>query len=130
VAEWFIKNTDAEDAGDIGPLRPNELLDLVRAGVVRPETPIRKNDSAWFKAKEVGGLFEAAMRPTINYYCPKCDSPVPEPPSTCPKCLVDIERARRVIIENTIVSGDAGGKRSTTSRSMQNWLQKKIGKRK
>jgi hypothetical protein len=46
----------------IGPLTPAELLHKVRKGEVSHQTPIRKNDSKWFPAVEVNGLFEAAFR--------------------------------------------------------------------
>ncbi len=45
-----------------GPMSPQELLELVRDGQVTPTTPVRKNDSKWFRADTVGGLFEAAFR--------------------------------------------------------------------
>ncbi len=58
--EWFYQQGDYE----VGPLRPKELLDYVRKGVIRAHTPIRKGDSNWTPADQVGGLFEAARKPT------------------------------------------------------------------
>jgi hypothetical protein len=39
-----------------------DLLKKVREGEVTPQTHVRKEDSAWFPADEVGGLFEAAFQ--------------------------------------------------------------------
>ena len=46
----------------IGPIPPSELLELIRSGDVTATTMVRKNDSRWFRADSVGGLFEAAFR--------------------------------------------------------------------
>jgi hypothetical protein len=46
----------------LGPMSPQELLEMVRVGDVTPTTPVRKNDSKWFRADTVGGLFESAFR--------------------------------------------------------------------
>jgi hypothetical protein len=46
----------------IGPISPSELLELIRSGDVTATTMVRKNDSRWFRADSVGGLFEAAFR--------------------------------------------------------------------
>ncbi|MFG0261675.1 MAG: DUF4339 domain-containing protein [Novipirellula sp. JB048] len=125
VAEWYIQQLDASE--DIGPLRPSELLMKVRAGDVKPDTLIRKDDSAWFVAAEVGGLFEAAMRPTIEHFCPQCERPVSEPPVHCAHCGCEVHKALTRITENTIsggtlVSGQPG-------RSVQSWLQRKMRRR-
>mgnify|MGYP000293648354 CR=1 FL=1 len=52
-----LVSADHGDSEDVGPLRPSELLDKVRSGEVRPETMLRKDDSAYFQASDVGGLF-------------------------------------------------------------------------
>jgi hypothetical protein len=52
-----------------GPLTSVQLLQKVKLGEITQDTPIRKNDSKWFPAIEVNGLFEAAFRdkpPTEN----------------------------------------------------------------
>ena len=122
VAEWFIKQD--EESGDLGPLRPPELLKLVREGRVVPESLIRKDDSAYFEAGTVGGLFEAAMRPTIEHFCPGCEHAIAEPPTTCPFCGREIYKAITKITENTIdrSGGSAAGQ---AGRSVKNWLMKK-----
>jgi len=123
VTKWFIQGANASE--ELGPYRPSELLELVRRGEVTSETLLRKDDSSWFEAAAVGGLFEAAMRPTIRYFCPQCETEVGEPPITCPKCDRDIRRAITQITENTIenqsdltVTGKAGN-------SVRNWLNRK-----
>lgn len=126
MAEWFVQQDDA----DLGPLRPAELLDLVRNGTVVPETLVRKDDSSWFVASGVGGLFEAARRPTIEHYCTRCDARVSTPPCTCPKCDLLLTKTRKQIIEHSI------GKKSSIIDSTSNgpaasakrWLQRKIKK--
>ena len=45
-----------------GPLTSAELLQKVKLGEITQDTPIRKNNSKWFPAIEVNGLFEAAFR--------------------------------------------------------------------
>ena len=83
MAQWYVQR-QSEDPTQmnemVGPLKPAELLKMVREGDVVPESLLRKDDSAWFEAREVGGLFEAAMRPTIKYFCPQCGQEIMEPP--------------------------------------------------
>jgi hypothetical protein len=45
-----------------GPISPQQLLNKVRLGEIKPTTPIRKNDSAFFAAEEVDGLFQTAFK--------------------------------------------------------------------
>lgn len=99
--QWFIQQDEGVE--DLGPFRPSELLELVRNGEVIADTLIRKDDLAWFVASDVGGLFEAAMRPTIEYFCPECETEVSEPPVICHKCGREIQEAITKITENTIL---------------------------
>lgn len=46
----------------VGPLTGQQLLQKVRRGEVGEQTPIRKDNSRWFPAIEVSGLFEAAFK--------------------------------------------------------------------
>jgi hypothetical protein len=46
----------------VGPIGPAELLQMVKKGEVTSETLVRKDDSKWYPADEVGGLFEAAFK--------------------------------------------------------------------
>ena len=45
-----------------GPLKPSELLAMIRNQEVTGATLVRKNDSNWTPAREVMGLFEAAFK--------------------------------------------------------------------
>lgn len=58
ASEWYC---DVR-GNKVGPLSPQQLLELVRIGDVTVTTRVRKNDSSWFRADEVSGLFEAAFR--------------------------------------------------------------------
>ena len=46
----------------VGPLTATELLQKVKRGEISEQTPIRKNNSKWFPAVEVNGLFTAAFQ--------------------------------------------------------------------
>jgi hypothetical protein len=50
-----------------GPVSSADLLQRVRCGDITEATPIRKNNSKWFPAKEVGGLFDAAYKDMPKY---------------------------------------------------------------
>ncbi len=129
MTAWFVQRENEE----VGPLRPADLLALVRDGSVLPETMIRKDDSSWFAASTVGGLFEAARRPTIEHYCPHCDNVrVPPPPTTCPKCDATLLKTRERIIENSLSKANSRANNAVASQgpapSARRWLQKRIGK--
>lgn len=100
MSEWFIQH---DEETEIGPLLPSELLDLIRKGVVIEDTLCRKNDSPWFRAAEVGGLFRAAAG-TVGYVCPNCNRSVSEPPTYCKGC-------ERYIDEATPIFRDANGRK-------------------
>ena len=124
MTKWFIQRDGGADE-DVGPLRPSELLDLVRNGEVRPETMLRKDDSAYFQASDVGGLFEAAMRPTIEYFCPQCKREITEPPVMCPHCDFNVVRALTRITENTISNPEEQRLTEQAGNSVKRWLRKK-----
>ncbi len=118
---------------EIGPMRPSELLDLVRKGDVKPDTKLRKDNSAWFPAKEVGGLFEAAVREEVRYYCPSCNVRISKPPITCPNCLRDLGKgeAREIVpkkMKDPVEEPPAAANAEST-RSRQNWLTKKVNRK-
>lgn len=102
MTQWFIQQNDEHP--DRGPMSPSELLELVRSGEVTRETMVRRDDGGWFAAADVGGLFEAAMRPTIRYFCPHCEAEVSEPSVVCHQCGFKIRQAVTQIIENSIVN--------------------------
>lgn len=123
MTHWFVQQGDSQE--DLGPLRPSELLEMVRAGHVTSESMLKKDDSNWFLASTVGGLFEAAMRPTIRYFCPQCEVEVKEPPVTCHECGREIQQALTQITENSIVSQSDQSFAGNAGSSVKNWLKKK-----
>ena len=46
MTHWFVQQGDSQE--DLGPLRPSELLEMVRAGHVTSESMLKKDDSNWF----------------------------------------------------------------------------------
>lgn len=80
--EWFY-----EVKGDaVGPLTAPQLLNKVRSLEISPDTRLKKNGSAWFPARQVTGLFEAATKQSVTYLCPHCRSEISKPPTTCDGC--------------------------------------------
>ncbi|MEO9596001.1 DUF4339 domain-containing protein [Rhodopirellula bahusiensis] len=124
MSVWFVQKGDEQ----LGPYKPAELLALVRDGSVVAETKIRKDDSNWFSASEVGGLFEAARRPSIEHYCPQCNVRVSQPPTICPECGKDLDRTKTRIIEHSIgqTKRSSDTPSAGPSDSAKRWLQKKI----
>ncbi len=123
MTRWFVQQDESQE--DLGPLRPSELLEMVRGGKVTSESMLRKDDSNWFSASNVGGLFEAAMRPTIRYFCPQCETEVTEPPVNCHECGREIQRALTQITENSIVNQEDQSVVGNSGNSVKNWLKKK-----
>jgi hypothetical protein len=60
---WYYQS---KEQVPVGPVRPGELLKLVRSGTVQEQTLLRKGDSAWFPAAQVGGLFASAAKPATH----------------------------------------------------------------
>jgi GYF domain 2 len=58
ATKWFYKLGGRTE----GPISATDLLAKVREGVIKEGSWVRKNDSAWFPAEEVSGLFEQAFR--------------------------------------------------------------------
>ena len=136
VADWFLQRMEGNIQTEVGPLRPGELLSMVRQGQIKPQTLLRKDDSAWFPASEVGGLFEAAVRREVQYFCPGCNKQVNKPPVSCSNCLRDLAHgeARQVLPERSV---DLPGAQAPPpdpseeeSRSVQSWLKRKVGRKK
>lgn len=127
MTNWFVQQDGTRE--DLGPLRPSELLEKVRRGEVTRSSRVRKDDSAWFSADQVGGLFEAAMRPTIEYFCPHCKVEISEPPTVCNRCGSDVQKAVARITENAITSSSNPSVTGQAGQSVMNWLNKKrLGK--
>lgn len=138
MAQWFFQRMEGNVQTEVGPLRPNELLSLVRKGEIKPDTRLRKNDSAWFPASEVGGLFEAAVRQELQYFCPSCGYRIGKPPRTCPKCLRDVGAKEARVVRPEAVTGDialsgnpdeAEKHAQESQQSVQSWLKKKVAKK-
>ncbi|QEG39823.1 DUF4339 domain-containing protein [Roseimaritima ulvae] len=119
MSEWFIRQEDVE----IGPVDGRSLLDMIRGGSVTTDTLVRKNDSAWFQAGAVGGLFEAAAESTTEYFCPDCSSKVVKPPCICPHCGIQLSYARAKVSEHKI-QGFQPKPKPKRSNSVQKWLQR------
>ncbi|KAA5543235.1 DUF4339 domain-containing protein [Roseiconus nitratireducens] len=133
MSQWFLQRREGNVQTEVGPLSPHELLGLVRKGEIKPDTRLRKNDSAWFPANEVGGLFEAASRKEIQYFCPGCSRRVVKPPVVCPNCLREIPRggAREIQPESSVAvpQPENPAHADEGKRSVQSWLKKKVGKK-
>lgn len=118
MAKWFIQSGDDV----LGPFTPSDVLEKVRQGAVTPQTRLRKDDSAWFPAAQVGGLFEAAVKPTVRFICPSCGGAIKQPPCNCPHCERDIEVARKEVIRHQIEPASDATRPSGPGASMQKWL--------
>ncbi len=120
MAQWFVQS--AEEV--LGPYSPSEVLEQVRRGAITRETKLRKNDSAWFPAGEIGGLFEAALKPTVRFFCPGCGGTIKEPPCTCPHCDRHVDTARKEVVQHQIEPSPRAAKPSGPGASMQSWLSR------
>lgn len=123
MTSWFIQQK--EGVQELGPFKPAELLEMVRKGEVVEDTILRKDDSAWFPASDVGGLFEAARRPTIQYFCPQCSTEVTEPPVVCFRCGREIREGITKITEHGIINRADQSATEQASSSVKRWLQRK-----
>ncbi|MEM6471760.1 MAG: DUF4339 domain-containing protein [Planctomycetota bacterium] len=130
MAVWFMQRMEGNVQTEVGPLQPSELLTMVRRGEVQPGTKLRKNDSAWFEARTVGGLFEAAERQEVQYFCPSCNYRIPKPPTRCPKCLRDLgageARAVTPAAPGSTEPSTQTADEQNAERSVQSWLKKKV----
>ncbi|MEZ6090404.1 MAG: DUF4339 domain-containing protein [Pirellulaceae bacterium] len=106
MSEWFIQH---DEETEIGPLRPSELLDLVRKGIVTPETLCRKEDSPWYRAQDVGGLFKAAESQVVGSRCPFCQKRISTPPTYCKGCS-------KYVDEGVEVLRDPNGRSAATAK--------------
>ena len=58
ATKWFYKL----GGRTVGPISGADLLVKVRDGTIAEGSWVRKDDSAWFPAEDVSGLFEQAFR--------------------------------------------------------------------
>lgn len=89
MAEWFYEQMGQT----IGPITGKQLLARVRSGDIVADTAVRKDDSQWVPARDVGGLFEAAGgRESREITCPYCGATIDRPPTRCTKCHRQVEQ--------------------------------------
>jgi len=121
MAQWFMQSA----AEELGPFAPSQLLEMVRRGEITPETKLKKDNSAWFPADQVGGLFEAAVRPTVQYLCPFCRGEVKSAPCECTHCGRQIDVAHRQVTQHKIEPATRNGQVTDgPGASMRGWLSK------
>lgn len=82
ATEWYYQIMNDV----VGPLSGRQLLDKVRAGQVKEDTLVRKDDSQWVPARQVSGLLDAVAKPQSQRVCPYCGQTVDPPPTTCRGC--------------------------------------------
>ncbi len=82
ATEWYYQIMNDV----VGPLSGRQLLDKVRAGQVKEDTLVRKDDSQWVPARQVSGLLDAVVKPQSQRVCPYCGQVVDPPPTTCRGC--------------------------------------------
>ena len=82
TTEWYYQIMNDV----VGPLTGRQLLDKVRAGQVKEDTLIRKDDSQWVPARQVNGLLDAVNQSHTQRICPYCGQNVDQPPTTCRGC--------------------------------------------
>ncbi len=96
AAEWFLKVSNQVH----GPMSAGELRQKAAAGLIGPETPIRKGaDGQWVRAEKVQGLFPrgdslplAAPPPAT----PKAPPVPPPPPAVIPPVSLGGPRRMRI----------------------------------
>ena len=88
---------------DQGPFSAQELLQLIRDGVINEDTCIRKDDSNWVLSTEVNGLWAAAGRPIAAFDCPYCNKPIPKPPVQCGGCHQQVLHAVGHLVPPTAI---------------------------
>lgn len=123
MGKAMVSTVEPDAASIRGPYRPSELLGMVRDGTIMPDTMLRKDDSAWFPAVSVGGLFEAAEQPTIRYLCPSCGASVKRPPCVCPRCLEEFSFLKPVIETHQLPASPNDG-RDESENSRNRWLSR------
>jgi hypothetical protein len=129
--EWYFQNNGQV----VGPINPKELLAGVRKGVIQHDSLIRKDDSQWVAAWEVGGLLEAADRDLVQYHCPYCNARVHKPPTTCIECAREITavyRSREQVGELNALAATSSNAIETVaerhSGGIMNWLKSLFSK--
>ena len=76
ASQWFCKLLGRE----MGPLTFQELVEMVRAGTLTEDDPVRRQGSSeWSAAREVIGLFRAAGKQAEQEAAPPASQVQPEP---------------------------------------------------
>jgi hypothetical protein len=115
MTSWFYRHGDSSEKG---PISPSELLELVRNGLIREETFVRKGDSPWVASVDVNGLWEAAERPSAVFDCPHCGKPIAKPPVLCSHCNQTIKQATgRLVHYNTVAPRRVKGTSQSSASS-------------
>jgi hypothetical protein len=112
VTVWFYRSKDAVVNG---PVSPSELLELIRKGIVQESTAVRKGDSSWVASIEVGGLWEAAARPSVVFDCPHCNKPISKPPLRCPHCKQFVQKASGHLVQHKSAAVNRKSRSDTSS---------------
>jgi hypothetical protein len=119
ATEWFYQ----QNGEIVGPLTAAELLAGIRKGRIQPDSLLRKDDSQWVAAAEVNGLFEAADRDLVRYYCPYCRARVHKPPTRCVECQRDINAVYQEREQIADMPEDVQAEKSTRKRDLLGWLK-------
>jgi hypothetical protein len=117
---WFFQQGEYE----VGPLRPKELLEYIRRGTVRTKTMVRKDDSSWTPAGDVGGLFDAARKPSTIYLCPTCSNEVSAPPCFCKRCDQNLTRVTTSLKEHRLPDDQEALGDRLTGGAWSSWLSR------
>jgi hypothetical protein len=119
MTQWFYRINSEEKPDDHGPVSAQQLLQLIREGVILEDTLIRKDDSNWVLSTDVNGLWAAAGRPTAAFHCPYCNRPIPKPPVLCSACHQHVTHA----VGHLVPPAPIGLKTSQKSKSLvRSWF--------
>ncbi len=116
MPDWYYR--DHHD-NTVGPVKPGELLQLIRDGELTEDTLVRKDDSQWVRSVEINGLWQAAARPDTEFCCPVCNASLPKPPCRCPKCLKYVDKAVGKIKKPSVNAKQLAKIREAASHSTQ-----------
>ncbi len=95
MAEWYFEMMGQS----VGPITGKQLLERVRSGDIFADTPVRKDDSQWVPARDVGGLFTAAGGgQEREVRCPYCGAQIDLPPTRCAKCRRQVEQTYELVL--------------------------------
>jgi hypothetical protein len=96
---WFYKSPTGSE---MGPVNPQELLELIRNGSVLRDTWIKKDNSQWVKAEEVNGLMQKAAQPSTAFFCNHCGKSIAKPPSRCERCEVHVDNPTQKLVHHDL----------------------------